>query len=224
MSVFQCVSASLPTNDGSVDCKLAFPVSSCVTLLDAHSFAWFASLPLSLLSPSCAGWSSAWAVQHWSAVWPCLLHMAHVRIFLSFPWAVDNTAADEAEDAWHFGSSLQKAVAMVLWSRIPSKRTEDVNAPYSMCVNTQAQTHAQIHIHTQIPAYVQLPTLFQPCVPSQPSTHLHHNQAPSLAKIPIDPPVLAKTLILTHRSCTTSVDGNEAAAFYPLQPCAPWQL
>ena len=39
VSVFQHVSALLPTNDGSVDCKLAFPVSSCVILLYAHSFA-----------------------------------------------------------------------------------------------------------------------------------------------------------------------------------------
>ena len=66
-----------------------------------------------------------------------------------------------------------------------------------MGVNTQAWTHAQIHIHTQIPAYVQLPALFQPCVPSQPSAHLCHNQAPGPAKIPIDPPVSAETLILT---------------------------
>ena len=73
-------------------------------------------------------------------------------------------------------------------------------------VNTQVRTHAQIHIHTQIPAYVQLPALFQPCVLLQPSAHLHHNQAPSPAKIPIDPLVLAKTLILTCRPCITSVD------------------
>ena len=66
-------------------------------------------------------------------------------------------------------------------------------------VNTQAQTHAQIHIHTQIPASVQLPTLFQPRVPSLPSTHLHRNQAPGPATISINPPVSAETLIVRYR-------------------------
>ena len=78
-----------------------------------------------------------------------------------------------------------------------------------LAVNTQTQTH------TQIPAYVQLPTLFQPCVLSQPSTHLCHNQAPCPATISVDPPVLAETLIITHRLCIISVGGNEAAVFYP---------
>ena len=93
---------------------------------------------------------------------------------------------------------------------------------YQMCymtVNTQAQTHAQIHIHTQIPAYVQLPALFQPCVPLQPSAHLRHSQVPCPATISVNPPVSAKTLIITHRLCIISVDGNEVAAFYPLALC-----
>ena len=88
-------------------------------------------------------------------------------------------------------------------------------------VNTQAWTHAQIHIHAQIPAYVQLPTLFQPRVLLQPSAHLHHNQAPGPAKIPVDPPVLAETLILTCRPHITSVDRNEVATFYPFGPAHP---
>ena len=84
----------------------------------------------------------------------------------------------------------------------------------SLLVNTQAQTHAQIHIHAQIPAYVQLPALFQPCVLSQPSAHLHHNQAPCPATISIDLPVSAEALIITRRLCIISIDGNEVAMFY----------
>ena len=45
-------------------------------------------------------------------------------------------------------------------------------------VNTQIQTHAQIPFCAQIRTCVQLPALFQPRVLSQPSTHLHHSQAP----------------------------------------------
>ena len=82
-------------------------------------------------------------------------------------------------------------------------------------VNTQAQTLAQIHIHTQIPAYVQLPALFQPHVPLQQSAHLCCNQAPGPATISVNPPVLAETLIIPHRLCIISVDGNEVAMFYP---------
>ena len=51
--------------------------------------------------------------------------------------------------------------------------------------------------------------------PSQPSTHLHRNQVPCPAMISVDPPVLAETLIITHRLCIISGGGNEAAAFYP---------
>ena len=83
-------------------------------------------------------------------------------------------------------------------------------------VNTQAQTHAKIHIHAQIPAYVQLPTLFQPHVPLQPRSHLHCNKVPGPATISVDLPVSAKALIITRRLCIISVDGNEAAVFYLL--------
>ena len=61
---------------------------------------------------------------------------------------------------------------------------------------------------------------YPPCssLVSQPSPHLCHNQAPDLAKILIDPLVSAETPILTHRLCTTSIDGNKAATFYPFNP------
>ena len=70
-----------------------------------------------------------------------------------------------------------------------------------LSVNTQTRTHAQIHIHVQISAYVQLPALFQPSVPSQPSTHIRHNQPPYPAMISINPPCSAKMLVITRRPC-----------------------
>ena len=82
-------------------------------------------------------------------------------------------------------------------------------------VNTQAQTHAQIHIYAQIPAYVQLPALFQPHVPLQSSAHLRRNQVLCLAMISANPPSSAETLIMTHRPCIISKGSNEAAVFYP---------
>ena len=80
-------------------------------------------------------------------------------------------------------------------------------------VNTQAQTHVQI------PAYVQLPALFQPCVPSQPSTHLRCNQAPCPATISINPPCLAEMLTISHKPRIISKDSNEVAMFYLSAPC-----
>ena len=85
--------------------------------------------------------------------------------------------------------------------------------PRFLLVHTSV--NAQTQIHTQIPAYVQLPALFQPHVPSQPSAHLHCNQAPGPATISINPPVLAETLVITHRLCIIYIGSNEVAAFYP---------
>ena len=90
---------------------------------------------------------------------------------------------------------------------------------YEDTVNTQAQTHAQIPIHAQIPAYVQLPALFQPHVPLQESAYLRHNQAPCPAMISVNPLCSAEMLIITHKPCIISEDGNEVAAFYFLAPC-----
>ena len=78
-----------------------------------------------------------------------------------------------------------------------SENDDNVSEALGVSVNTQTQTHTQIHIYAQIPAYVQLPTLFQPHVPSQSSTHLHHNQAPCPATILVNPPSSAETLIIT---------------------------
>ena len=52
-------------------------------------------------------------------------------------------------------------------------------------VNTRVLTHAQIHIYAQITTHAQITALFQPYIPSQPSTHLHHNQVPCPATISI---------------------------------------
>ena len=83
------------------------------------------------------------------------------------------------------------------------------NCTKTFC-NTQTRTHAQIHIHAQIPAYVQLPALFQPHVPSQPSTHLHHSQAPHPATISVTP-VLSRDANYFHKPSNISKGSNKAA-------------
>ena len=87
----------------------------------------------------------------------------------------------------------------------------------SLPVNTQVQTYTQIPIHAQIPAYVQLPALFQPHVPSQPSTHLHHSQAPRPATISITPKLSQDTNYF-HKPSNISKGSNEATAFDLLAP------
>ena len=62
----------------------------------------------------------------------------------------------------------------------------------------------------QIPAYVQLPALFQPRVPSQPSTHLHHSQAPHPATISVIP-MLGQDANHFCKPSATSKGGNEMA-------------
>ena len=89
-------------------------------------------------------------------------------------------------------------------------------------VKTQSWAHTQIHTHAQIPAYVQLPTLFQPHVPLQPSAHLCCDQALCPVTISANHPFPAEILI-THRPCTTSADGNGQSpsgvlAYTPWQP------
>ena len=85
-------------------------------------------------------------------------------------------------------------------------------------VNAQVQTHAQIHIHAQITASAQIPALFKPHVPLQPSTLLHHNQAPCPAMIPIDLPVLAKVSLTTQTLCVISANSNKMVVFHSLVP------
>ena len=87
----------------------------------------------------------------------------------------------------------------------------------SVSVNTQVQTYAQIPIRALIPAYVQLPALFQPCVPLQPSTHLHHSQAPFPATIPVIP-MLSREADHSCKPSTISKNGHEAAVFDLLAP------
>ena len=130
MSVFQCKAAQSSWEGKDKSCRLMFPVSSCVPLLGAFSLDWFAAFPLSFSSPLCSGLSSGWVIQKWSARCPHFLLMVHVGIGLPFPQAVASVATIEIEEVWHFRSLFQKAMAMVVWSRILIRRRENVKALY----------------------------------------------------------------------------------------------
>ena len=106
---------------------------------------------------------------------------------------------------------------------LPASNTFHFAITHSLitAVNTQTQTYTQIHTYAQIPAYVQLPVLFQPHVPSQPSTHLRHSQAPCPTTISANPLVLAKALIITYRLVGISIDGSTTATLDPFQLLHP---